>query len=700
MAKIPNLNASTPELPDIAKLIEDAEAARMAGRLGQAEMLSQRVLAAWPSQPQALHLLGLIAHAHGNLELALDFLRRATLAPSASANFYSNLAEMCRQCGLLEEGERAGRRAVDLNPRLSGGWNNLGIILQEAGKLDESRSCLERVLELQPNNADAYNNLANTCKRLGLLEKAEHHWNRALELRPNYAEAMSNMVMLLTEQGKYPQAEEYGLRALRLNPRLTDAYLNLSALATVCHNHEAALDLLNQLLRLAPRHAGGMAATALALRQLDRIEEALAIAKRAVATEPTNPEPHNALGAVLQAAGRVEEARAAYERAATVPGAIAEKPMVSIGRLLMENGRTDEAQAEFLRVIDAFPQSAAGWYNYAEVKKFERDDPAISRMEELLASGELQSHAQQTLMHFGLGKVYLDIGDSDAAFAHLNEGNRMKRATINYDSVANTKWIDGIGETFSAELMEQLSGGGATSDVPVFVLGMPRSGTTLVEQILASHSAIHGAGELKYLHRVAKSAGEYPTAIGVLPQSRMADLGNTYLGHIAPVLGGRRHVVDKMPSNFLYAGLIRLTLPNARIIHCRRDPIDTCLSCYTKIFADEQSFTYDMTELGAFHRAYQRLMAHWRTVLPTSHFIEVDYEAMVEDTDGQSRRLLEFLGLPWEDRVLEFYRTERPVRTASVNQVRKPVYQTSSGRWKKNEKHLGPLLTSLGITNE
>ena len=687
-------------MPDIAKMLEDAEAARVAGRLDQAEMLSQRVLAAWPGQPQALHLMGLIAHGHGNLDLALNFLRRATRSPSASANFYSNLAEMCRQSGLLEEGETAGRRAVDLDPQLPGGWNNLGIILQEAGKLDESLSCLERVLELQPNNAEAHNNLANTCKSLGLLEKAEQHWNRALELRPQYAEALSNMVILLTEQGKYPQAEEYGLRALQINPNLTDAYLNLSALATVCHNHQAALDLLNQLLRLAPRHAVGMAAKALALKQLDQIGEALAIAKRAVATEPNNAETHNALGAVLQAAGRVEEARSAYESAAAMPGVVAEKPMVSIGRLLMENGRTDEAQAQFLSVIEAFPRSAAGWYNYAEVKKFDRDDPAIGRMEELLASGELQSHAQQTLMHFGLGKVYLDIGDSDAAFAHLNEGNRMKRATITYDSAANTKWIDSIGQIFSAELMAQLSDGGATSDVPVFVLGMPRSGTTLVEQILASHSEIHGAGELKYLHRIATSAGEYPTAIAGLRQSQMADLGNSYIGHISPLLGGRRHVVDKMPSNFFYAGLIRLILPNARIIHCRRDPIDTCLSCYTKIFSDEQSFTYDMIELGAFHRAYQRLMAHWRTVLPTSHFIEVDYEAMVEDTDGQSRRLLEFLGLPWEDRVLEFYRTERPVRTASVNQVRKPVYQTSSGRWKKNEKHLGPLLTSLGINNQ
>jgi hypothetical protein len=233
--------------------------------------------------------------------------------------------------------------------------------------------------------------------------------------------------------------------------------------------------------------------------------------------------------------------------------------------------------------------------------------------------------------------------------------------------------------------------------MPVFVVGMPRSGTTLVEQVLASHPAVYGAGELRHLQTLTDGAGAFPQAIPGLTAVQFAAMGDAYLAKIMPLAQDRRHVVDKMPANFLRAGLIRLILPEARIIHCRRDPVDTCLSCYSKLFAAEQPYTYDQTELGRFHLDYQRLMAHWRAVLPASHFIEVDYEAVVVDLETEARRLLAFLDLPWDDACLRFHETARPVRTASVNQVRLPVYRTSSGRWRAHAAQLGPLLEALGI---
>ncbi len=227
---------------------------------------------------------------------------------------------------------------------------------------------------------------------------------------------------------------------------------------------------------------------------------------------------------------------------------------------------------------------------------------------------------------------------------------------------------------------------------------MPRSGTTLIEQILASHPMIVGAGELRTLHALSEEIADFPVAVPDLPVARLKALGEAYLARVASMSAGRRHVVDKMPSNFQLCGLIRLALPDAKIIHSRRDPVDTCLSCYTKLFAGEQAFTYDQSELGRFHRAYQALMAHWRAVLPASHFLEVDYEAVVDDVEAQARRMLDFLGLPWDDRVLRFHETERPVRTASVNQVREPIYRTSAGRWKKHAAQLRPLLEALGVS--
>jgi Sulfotransferase family len=225
---------------------------------------------------------------------------------------------------------------------------------------------------------------------------------------------------------------------------------------------------------------------------------------------------------------------------------------------------------------------------------------------------------------------------------------------------------------------------------------MPRSGTTLVEQILASHPMVHAAGELKRLQILSDGIDGFPQSAASLNAAQLKALGEAYLGFVALMAAGQRYVVDKMPSNFTNAGLIRLVLPDAQIIHCRRDAVDTCLSCYTKLFAGEQAFAYDQTELGRFHRAYQALMAHWRTVLPASHFLEVDYEAVVEDLEHEARRMFDFLSLPWDERVLRFYDTKRPVRTASVNQVREPIYRTSAGRWRKHAAHLQPLLGALG----
>jgi Sulfotransferase family len=304
--------------------------------------------------------------------------------------------------------------------------------------------------------------------------------------------------------------------------------------------------------------------------------------------------------------------------------------------------------------------------------------------------------ADRTTLHFGLGKAYLDLGDSAEAFRHYREGNRLKRATYTYDADVNDRWMAEIAEAFSPTLMKAKAEIGARSDIPIFVVGMPRSGTTLVEQILASHPMAHGAGELRRLQSLGDEVG-FPTGIPTLAPERLNGIGEAYLAYVAPMAAGRRHVVDKMPSNFALAGLIRLVLPDARIIHCRRDPVDTCLSCYTKLFAGQQDFAYDLNELGRFHRAYQRLMAYWRDILPASHLLEVDYEAVVDDVEAEARRMLQFLGLPWNDSVLRFYETERPVRTASSNQVRQPIYRSSAGRWRKHAAHLQPLLAALNV---
>lgn len=688
---------TAPPLLTLSEALRRAHAHWTAGQAAQAELLCQRILAIHSGQPDALHLLGLIAYAYGRLDAAVDLLRRVCAAPHVAASYLSDFAEMCRQRGLLEEGEAAARKAVTQAPDMAAGWNNLGIILQEMGRYAESRTCLEKVLAMQPENAEILNNLGNTCLRQGEVVQAERYWRQALALKPDYAKPHSNLAKLLAERRQYDEALELGRRAIALDPQFADAYINLAALEMERDRYPEALKWLDALLAVRADHPVALAAHALVFTKLERLADALTSAERAVRFAPDNTEAQYALGYVLQALGRPQEALAAYERAATRPGTKAEDALVARAVLFMEQGRKTEAEEAFERALARFPQSVNAWYSWADLKKFRPGDPLIPRMQALFDRGEDLLPQARMALHFALGKAYLDAGDSVQAFWHLDRGNAQKRATFTYDAAATSRFMADIAEVFSRDLFVRHQGAGVESSLPVFVVGMPRSGTTLTEQILASHHAVCGAGELSHLQWVVAGIANYPHEVRTAAAGALRAWGETYLKRITPLAQGVRFVVDKMPANFLHAGLIHLALPQARIIHCRRNAVDTCLSCYSKLFSGDQRFAYNQEELGRFYRDYERLVDHWRAVLPSTHFLEVDYEAIIEDLEGEARRMLSFLGLDWDPACLEFHKTERAVRTASVNQVREPIYKTSAGRWRAHAPQLRPLLAVLGL---
>lgn len=694
-------NVPTNDPLTIPQALQRAYAHWNAGQAAQAEHLCLQILHVIPQQADALNLMAVMAHAYGKLDMAIDFLRNACAAPDASASCLSNLAEMCRQKGLLAEAEQAAQRAVQVDPALIAGWSNLGIILQESGKLDASLECLEKVVALQPESPESHNNLANTCKCLGLLDRAQAAYERALELHPGYAEAHSNLSFLFSEQGRFDEALAAGRAAIDINPLLADAYLNLAQVETSRSRNEAALQWINALHSFAPKHPGGLSARAQILDKMGHDEAALAAAREAIAVSPDNANAHHVLGQQLQKAGQHHEALAAFKRAVELPGTVAEDALISIASAHMENGDKDIAITAFEDALQAWPASTKAMAARIDTRKFIAGDPDIACMEAALNKMPPPGIGARMNLHFALGKAYLDTGESAQAFRHLDCGNAIKRATFTYDSKATTAWMQRIAAAFTPELMQRLEGAGAPSELPVFIVGMPRSGTTLLEQILASHPSIHGAGELSALRHAVDQMGAFPDNVGQLDDATLRRMGEDYLAQVQPLAPLQAvRIVDKMPANFLHAGLIPLALSGARIIHCRRDPVDTCLSCYSKHFSGEQLFTYQQDELGQFHRAYQSLMAQLRQVLPPERFIEVDYEAVVDDLEGQARRLIDFVGLPWDDACLAFYETRRVVRTASVAQVRQPIYTSSKGRWRKYESHLGPLLDALGVAQQ
>lgn len=668
-----------------------------AGQAHPAEQLCLRVLQVLPQQPDALHLLGLIAHAYGKLDLAIDYLRKACLLPLTPATYCSNLAEMCRQKGLLTEAEQTARRAVEQEPQLVAAWNNLGIILQESGKFEAALECLQHVVSLQPDNPEAHNNLANTHKRMGQLEHAQASYQRALALRPDYAEVHSNLAFLWNDLGRFDEAITAAERAIDINPQLPDAYFNLAQIEMSRMRYADASRWIDALISFAPQHAGALTARAQLLIKSDHSQEALACARQALNIAPDSANGHNVLGQVLQVLGQHDEAAAAFERAATLPGTVAEEALVARALLLMEAGNKEEAIAAFETTLERFPGSVRVMAARSDTKKYCSDDTDIAAMEAALVRAIKPTISEQMGLHFALGKAYLDTDNSERAFFHLNKGNAVKRATFNYDAAATSAWMQKIAATFTPALTEKYQDAGAASQRPVFILGMPRSGTTLVEQILASHPGIYGAGELSTLRHAIDSAGTFPDALTRFDKEDFARIGRDYLSRIGGLAPDALRLVDKMPANFLYAGLIPLILSGARIIHCRRDPVDTCLSCYSKNFAGEQMFAYRLDELGTFHRDYQALMDSLRKVMPPERFLEVDYENVVDDLEGEARRLIAFVDMPWNDACLSFHKTRRIVRTASVSQVRQPIYATSKGRWRRHASQLEPLLTAFGV---
>jgi Flp pilus assembly protein TadD len=497
------------------------------------------------------------------------------------------------------------------------------------------------------------------------------------------------------------QAIEQIGRAIRVNAEVAAFYNNL-ALALIDHEDFAeALRAVRTALVLNPDYGDANVTLGAALRELGRGAEAEACGRRAVALNPGLPSGWNNLGLTLRRRGRHEEAVRALQLAISLDPGNA-KATHNLGLTWTDLGRK-EAKVAMVRSLRLIPDQLHYFRNFSVLHDFKREDEWLVALEGFVGDLPGLSKERQIELHFALAKAYDDIGEKDRGFDHLMTANRLKRQRIRYDEAATLTLFRNIRATFDRGLFDRRRGDGDPSEMPVFIVGMPRSGTSLIEQIMASHSQVHGAGELNDFGRLvdelaARHGGAFPEFVPELEPSELQRLGQEYLDVIGPLAGQARFVTDKMPGNLPFAGMIHLALPRARIIMVQRDPVDTCLSCFSKHFTGALSYTYDLGELGRFAHAYAELQDHWRSVLPAERVLTVRYEDVVGDVEAEARRLIAFCGLPWEPGCLQFHRTERAVRTASTTQVRRPIYKSSVGRWRPDEGAIAPLL--LGLRGE
>ncbi len=680
-----------------------AEQKRRRGFLADADELARRAAAAEPNNAEAAHMLGIIAHQSGKTAEAIDHIRRAIAIKSDVALYHANLGEMCRLAGRIDEAIAAGRRAIEINPNYAGALSNLGIALFDQGKFDEALNLYDRAIKLDSNFAQAYSNRGNALQRLKRFAEAEKDYRRAIELQPSFADAWNNLGTCLRELKRSEEAETVYRKALEFAPNNPDTLDNLALALKDLDRLDEAADLMRRALTIESRDEKLFVHYATVLLDQHKVDEAATANERALALNAKNHDAVNLAGRIAFERGDLGAALAHYRRALTLKPDLADAHN-NMGNVLKELGQLQEAQDAYLQAIQIDPNIAGVYVNLADSKKFAPGDPHLEMMESLAAKSEGLSKTDRLQLDFALGKAYGDLKDYRRSFTHLLAGNASKRATITYDEASVFSLFDRIEAAFTRELIAKKSGGGDPSRMPIFVIGMPRSGTTLVEQIIASHPMVHGAGELQTFNDVILGVRgpdgntiRYPDFVAALDASAMRQIGARYVADVRKLAPTGERVTDKMPSNYYFAGLIYLALPNAKIIHSIRNPVDTCMSCFSKLFTAEQNHTYDLAELGRYYKRYERLMAHWRRVLPAQSILDVRYEDVVADLEGQARRIVAYCGLPWDERCLSFHETERPVRTASATQVRQPIYKSAVGRWRVYEAQLPPLLRALGI---
>jgi len=672
------------------------------GRLQESEHLLQQILQQQPNHPFALHLLGVIAHQVGKLQLAAELIQKAIHINANTALFHANLCEILRQLKRYDEAIAHGERATSLEPRMAAAHSNLGIVHFDRKEYEIAEACQQRALAIDPNFAPSLNNLGSIRRECKRKEDALALYQRAITANPNYLEPLNNYGALILEDDRTEEATEALNKALRINPNYAEAICNMGGVHLAREEYETALAHYQRALSLRPVYIEAQMGLAKTLQAMENLPAAESEALRALQIDTNNPKAHALLAGIYSELTRPEQARMEYEQSLAIDPEC-DDALLGLGHLNMELGDMEEAEKLFHRALEFKPDSLAARAHISQVKKAKKEDEnfsALLKEEEKYAD---YSENKRMALHFALGKCYDDIGDYKKAFPHFMAGCKIKRAKLSYDPANPTQQFAGIMEIFDKNTIDRLRGAGNPSDVPVFVLGMPRSGTTLTEQIIASHPDVYGAGELNELLRIAErkiggsdTTAAFPDNLRSLDQATLTAWAADYVAALKQRAPDAKRITDKMPANFFAVGLIHLMLPNAKIIHVSRNPVDTCVSCYTRLFLRKQEHTYDLAELGQYYVQYARLMEHWRTVLPTGSFLDIQYEDIVADKETQARKLIEYCGLEWNAACLDFHTTKRSIRTASVTQVRQPIYASSVERWRNYEEFLGPLLDALG----
>jgi len=620
-------------------------------------------------------------------------------SPGSSVESLVRAAEAAFLAGRMSEVERLCKKALGLDARHVQAMHMLRLAVNAGGNVDLELEVLRRILSVNPDHVESLNGIADALRKQGQPALGIKPCLRAIELRPNYVNAHNTLGLCYFETGSFTEAARSFERAIAFQPGLAAAHLNLGAALKKLDRYVEAVNAYRQAVQLAPKSSEAQEALGLLLLQQHKPQEATECLKRVVRMNPNSARAHLVLADALWQQGFTDEASELIHRALAInPNSAV--GYCKLGFTKLDRGQFEQATSDFERSISLLPVQAEAYLGSVTCKKVtESSRPLVQRMTELLEDPGL-SRPDQAQLHSALGKAFDDLGEYELAVCHVDEGNRIAlglEGAYRGNTEAAVAYIDKTITTFTPEYCRRNAGLGLQDESPIFIVGLPRSGTTLLEQILSSHSQVAAGGELRYWDDIgAQTRGRL---IGLAAdQSAARAAAKEYIRRLEAIGHGARFVTDKYNDNFFNVGFLYLMFPNARFINCRRNPIDNCISMYMTPFRNKTELFRRREDILEYYEQYCRLMAQWRTVLPPERFLELDYEDTVANHEEATRRIIAFCDLEWEEACLRHEENKRVVNTASKWQARQPIYSTSVERWRRYEPWLGAFSKLIGAT--
>ncbi len=653
------LNYSNKRDLDIWLLLADIY--QQCGDFDKAVNSYRKIIKLKADHPSAHRCLAMLYHSKGKFAKAGRYYRQSLKLNNKQATVHFNLGAILQEQNKLDDALAQYRQAIVQQPDYAKAYANMGFIFRHQKKTDKAIDCYRKALRFAPELAQIHYNLGLSLLEAGQTEAAEQHQHQAINLKPDYAEAFAGLGAVQFFNGDIEKAENSYRQALHYQPVNTEILRGYANILSAQGQHEQALEQIKRALNIEPDNTETCIIKGFIHLSLNQHDEALDCCNQALKTAPQDEKARNLAASIYEKKGDPQQS---YHYLA---------PLL-------------EKKSPHVEFVLTFASIS---------KSLNLVDNAIEYMEGLLQNSKKIAATDQSKLHFALGNAYDNQKDYKRAFKNFNIANKLKQAVFDIKDIQ--KNIDAQISVFSSPFYSRLKKASIRSNRPVFIVAMPRSGTSLVEQILASHPQISGAGELLDINNLALSMQQtyrlnyhYPQCLQQIDSPQLDAIAQTYLDCLSNIDNHSRHVTDKMPGNYIHLGLIQLLFPDARIIHCKRNPLDTCLSCYFQDFSQSHPWIYNLQNTGKVYLEYQRLMQHWKKVLDIPIF-DVQYEDLVNNQENVSRQMIDFCGLDWDDACLQFHKNERFIWTASYDQVRQPMYKKSAGRWKNYENYITAL---------